>query len=306
MDRYGLTRRGFLHSSAALAGAAALSSVTLPTLAAPADGAKRLATDLVPLGKTGLTISRLGIGTGSNNGHVQADLGKADFIKLIQYAHERGVTYIDNAKNYVTFGWISEAIQGLPREKVFLQSKIWGIPTDTLKTIDDFRSAYKTDYIDSLLVHCMTKPDWTDDHKRMMDQMSEAKDKQWIKTKGVSCHSLPALQTAQATDWNEVHLVRINPQGKHMDIKTGDSGGKNQADVSAVLAEIKAMHDKGRGIIGMKICGNGDFANDPAEREKSVRFAMNNPNIDCVVIGMRSPAEVDDNIAMINKALAPA
>lgn len=298
MDRSGLTRRGFLQTSAALAGVAALSSTGLA-----ADAAKRTATDLVPLNKTGLTISRLGIGTGSNNGHVQADLGKADFIKLIRYAHERGVTYIDNAKNYVTFDWISEAIQGLPREKVFLQSKIWGIPADTMATIDKFRSSYKTDYIDSLLVHCMTKPDWTDDHKRMMDAFDEAKEKKWIRAKGVSCHSLPALQTAAQSDWNEVHLVRVNPQGRHMDHPGGDSGRKS-VDVNPVLAEIKTMHEKGRGVIGMKICSNGDFSNDPAAREKSIRFAVNHPHIDAIVIGMRSTGEVDENIEMVNKALA--
>jgi predicted aldo/keto reductase-like oxidoreductase len=299
MDRSGLTRRGFLQTSAAMAGAAALSSTGLGAEAA----GKRTAVDRVPLGKTGLTISRLGIGTGSNNGHVQADLGKGDFIKLIRYAHERGVTYIDSAKNYVTFDWIAEAIEGLPREKVFLQSKVWGIPPDPLNAIDQFRSVYKTDYVDSLLVHCMTKANWTDDHKRLMDAIDQAKEKQWIRAKGVSCHSLPALQAASRSDWNEVHLVRVNPQGVHMDHAGGDSGRK-PADIDPVLAEIKAMHEKGRGVIGMKICGNGDFANDPAAREKSIRFAVNNSNIDAIVIGMRSTREIDENIEVVNRALA--
>lgn len=308
MDRFGLTRRGFLQTSAALAGAAA--ALSSPALAAAADtpaAPQRTAADQVPLGKTGLTLSRLGIGTGSNNGHVQADLGKADFIKLIRYAHDRGVTYIDNAKNYVTFDWIAEAIQGLPREKVFLQSKVWGIPQDPLATIDSFRSTYKTDYVDTLLVHCMTKPGWTtDDHKRLMDAMDQAKEKQWIRAKGVSCHTLPALKEANQSDWNEVHLVRINPMGAFMDVDAHkDQWDKGTAPVEPVLAEIKSMADKGRGVIGMKICGNGTFTN-PADRDKSIRFAMNNPNIHAVVIGMKSPQEIDENIAMINKALAPA
>lgn len=301
MDRSGLSRRGFLQSSAALAGAMALSS----TGVLAENAVKRSAIDQVPLGKTGLMISRLGIGTGSNNGHVQKDLGKEEFIKVIRYANERGISYIDNARNYVTFDWIGDAMRELPREKVFLLSKVWGVPEDPLKTIDDFRAAYKTDYIDTVLVHCMTKTGWTDSHKRLMDGLSEAKERKWIRTKGVSCHSLVALQEAQKSDFNEVHLVRINPQGTHMDKPNGDSG-KKTTDIEPVLAEIKAMHDKGRGIIGMKICGNGDFSTLPAEREKSIRFAMNNPHIDAVTIGMRSYAEIDDNIAAINKALAAA
>jgi predicted aldo/keto reductase-like oxidoreductase len=63
------------------------------------------------------------------------------------------------------------------------------------------------------------------------------------------------------------------------------------------------MHEQGRGIIGMKILGNGLFK-DPAEREKSIRFAMSNPNIDAVVIGMKTRQEVDEAIERINRALA--
>ena len=35
----------------------------------------------------------------------------------------------------------------------------------------------------------------------------QAKEKKWIRAKGVSCHSLPALRAATASDWTEVHLV---------------------------------------------------------------------------------------------------
>jgi predicted aldo/keto reductase-like oxidoreductase len=302
MNQFGPSRRQFLRTSAALAGAAAMAPAM--GFGAATQGVKRTAADQVPLGKTGLMISRLGIGTGSNNGHVQTDLGKEEFIKLIRYAHDQGVTYIDCAQAYVTFPWIAEAIKGLDREKVFIQSKVPGQPEDILATIDNHRSVYKTDYVDSMLVHCMTKPGWTDEWKRIMDGFNAAKEKKWIRAKGVSCHTLPALKDGNKTEWSEVHLVRVNPMGKFMDADAPkEQWGKVGVPVDPVLAEIKAMHDKGRGVIGMKICGNGTFT-DPADREKSIRFAMNNPNIDCVVIGMKSVKEVDENIGMINRALA--
>ena len=49
--------------------------------------------------------------------------------------------------------------------------------------------------------------------KRIMDAFEEAKARKWIRKKGVSCHSLPALRTAAASDWPEVHLVR-QPAGQ--------------------------------------------------------------------------------------------
>ena len=78
---------------------------------------------------------------------------------------------------------------------------------------------------------------------------------------------------------------------------------KSEIAVEPVLQQIKMMHDKGRGVIGMKIYGNGTFT-DVADRERSVKFAMGNPNIDAVVIGLKSRAEVDETIAMMNRALA--
>ncbi|HYG23295.1 MAG TPA: aldo/keto reductase [Verrucomicrobiae bacterium] len=298
-----ISRRDFLRASTVVAGAVLVSPWSLPQAFAAAP--RRTAVDQVALGKTGLKISRLGIGTGSNNGHLQTAEGKEAFIKLIRYAYDQGVTYIDTAERYATFPWIAEAIKDLPREKLFIQSKVPDRPEDVLATIDKHRKTFKTDYIDSLLIHCMTRGNWTDadQWKRVMDSFDEAKEKKWILSKGVSCHSLPALQAATRTPWTEVHLVRINPQGKHMDTPSGAWNGDATAEVNPVVEEIEAMHDKGRGVIGMKIFGNGDFR-DPAEREKSIRYAMSRKDVHAIVIGFTTPGEIDEAIERMNRALA--
>jgi len=303
MKAHGMNRRQFLQTSAALAGSAVLSP--LARTGAAGEAVKRTAVDQVALGKTGLRLSRLGFGTGSNSGRDQAVLGKEGFIKLIHYAYDKGITYIDAAQSYQTFGWIGEAIRGLPREKLFLQSKVPGRADDILATIDRHRTTFGTDYIDSLLIHCMVRPGWIDEMKRAMDGFSEAKDKKWIRAKGVSCHTLPALKAAVTSGWPEVHLVRVNPQGKYMDGEDIRWDGQSATEVPPVMEQIKLMHDKGRGVIGMKLFGNGSLA-DPAEREASVRFVMSQPEIDAVVIGFKSTAEIDEAITRINAALAAA
>ncbi len=53
------------------------------------------------------------------------------------------------------------------------------------------------------------------------------------------------------------------------------------------------MHVNGHGIIGAKLIGNGKFTN-AADREKSIRFAMAQPEIHAVTIGCKSPAEIDE------------
>lgn len=304
MNSHKLNRRQFVRTSAALAGTALLSPWALAdSRAATSQAVKRAAVDQMTLGKTGLKLSRLGFGTGSNNGREQTALGKEGFTKLIHYAYDQGITYIDAAQAYRTFEWIGDAIKGLPREKLFIQSKVPGKPDDVLATIDHHRKTFGTDYIDSLLVHCMIREKWTDEWKRVMDAFDEAKEKKWIRAKGVSCHTLPALRAATASDWTEVHLVRVNPQGRFTDGAAADWGGWSANDIAPVMQEIKTMRAKGRGVIGMKIIGNGTFEN-AADREKSIRFAMACKDIDAIVIGFTSQQEIDEAIERMNRVLA--
>ena len=294
-----LNRRQFLERSASAASALLLTSCSWLQ---PQTAVKRTAADQVALGKTGLKMSRLGFGTGSNSGNVQYDLGQENFNKLIHYAYDRGITYFDCAQSYRTFEWMKGAIKGLPREKLFIQSKVPGKPDQVLAAIDQQRKVFNTDYVDSMLIHCMVKDGWTDEWKRIMDAFDEAKQKKWIRAKGVSCHSLPALRAATASHWTEVHLVRVNPQAKHID-GMDPSWNNPGHDLTPVLAELQTMRAQGRGIIGMKIIGNGDFT-QPEDREKSIRYAMSRPELDAIVIGFKSTAEIDEAIERTNRALA--
>lgn len=302
----GVSRRKFIQTSTStLAGAALLGSwPEMHSTAADAPPPKRTAVDQVTLGKTGIKLSRLGFGTGSNSGHDQAALGKDNFANLVHYAYDHGITYIDTAQTYATFTWISDAIKGLPREKLFIQSKVPGKPGDVLAAIDHHRKVFNTDYVDSLLIHCMIEQQWTDDWKRIMDGFNEAREKQWIRAKGVSCHSLPALRAATASDWTEVHLVRVNPQGKRIDGMAEEVWNNDDPthDVTPVLEQIKTMHAKGRGVIGMKIIGNGQFVN-AGDREQSIRFAMGCKEIDAIVIGFTNREQIDEAIERMNRAL---
>lgn len=310
MSYKSISRRKFIQQSAAVAGAATTAGIITPLVttvdAAPTAAAAvvRSASDLVPLGKKGYKISRLGMGTGSNGGKVQRDLGQQGFTKLVRYAYDRGVTYIDTADNYGTHEMVREAIKGIPRERLFIQTKMpWGKPEfvqGTLQTLDRYRKELGTDYIDSLLIHCTTKHTWHHDLKGMMDAFDEAQQRGWIRAKGVSCHGLPALQRATQVDWVEVQLARVNPQGRHVDGKDGTFG--EQGIVPDAMREIKAMHAGGRGVIGMKLIGNGDFKN-AADRDQAMRYAMNCGFVDAIVIGFGSTAEIDESIARMNRAL---
>ncbi len=76
-----------------------------------------------------------------------------------------------------------------------------------------------------------------------------------------------------------------------------------QNETGPVLEQLKIMHDKGRGVIGMKMVGNGTFVN-AEDRHKALKFAMSRPEVNAVVIGFKNRAEVDEGISRVNTVLA--
>ncbi len=306
--RQPITRRSFLEKT--LAGAALVVG-GLPALpAGEAKQAKKSATDKVQLGKSKVVVTRLAMGTGSIGGRIQRDLGQEKFTRLVRHGWEKGIRFIDTADNYRMHGMIQKAIQGLPREELVLQTKMqWTKFTETAPQeitarvhaeLDRFRKELGVDYLDLLLMHNTDRKGWPQSLEGVQDALSAAKEKGIIRAHGVSVHGLPGLREVAGCKWVEVALVRINHMGKHMD---GERGSWDEtANVPEALQEIEKIHGAGKGIIGMKLIGNGDFT-DAREREKSIRFVLSRPFVNAVDIGFKSPDEIDEAIERINRAL---
>ncbi len=290
-------RRQFL-AAGSLAAGAALTSVS----AVAAKG--RSATDLVTLGKTGLKLSRLGIGLGSYGGRVQHDLGQEGFNRLVRYAFDKGVRYLDCAQSYKTFDWVAEAIKGLPRDQLFILSKIGGNPEKPEEVIDNHLKNFRTDYIDCILLHCAVTATWPQERARLMEAIDKAKEQGKIRSKGISCHALPALRVAAESEWVEVNLVRVNPQAVLVDSET-PSWNVPGKRIEPVLEQLAVMKKNNHGVIGMKLIGEGAFK-QPEERERAIRFVMTLPEIDAATIGFKNSGEIDEAILRINNALGSA
>jgi aryl-alcohol dehydrogenase-like predicted oxidoreductase len=312
-----LNRRTFIKTTAAVAGTVFLSRYSIGAETAAAS-VKKTAVDQVTLGKSGLKLSRLGLGLGTRNGTEQRNLGQEGFNNLIKYAYDQGITCFDTAESYQTRSMIAPAIKGLPREKLFIQTKIevYGgrmgrrgaaaAPASNLERIEGFLKEFEVEYIDSLLIHCLTNPSWDEQNKQMMEDLAKAKEKGYIRSHGVSTHSLSATTKAASLDWVDVNLVRINPQGVLMDTKqdvTFSSVPSAEADVPPVVEQLKNMRKNGHGVIGMKLIGEGAFK-DIEQRKKSIAWVMQSDIIDAAIIGVKSKEEIDEAIKNVNDAFA--
>lgn len=286
----GFSRRNFFGPM--LGGAAIAATARAETPVAPPQ---------VTLGTTGITMSRLGFGTGVKSGNkrsVMTKKGFAEFVSLFRHCHDRGVTFFDLADWYGSHPYCREALRHIPREDVTIMTKFWwrsdgDIPSlsvahrrqSAVKALHRYKVELQTDYIDMLLLHCLVKPAWVEEMKPYMDVFSEAKEKGELKAVGVSCHNFGAMQTAVEQPWVDVILARLNPHGVMCD-----------SSPEEVLALLQQAKKKGKAVIGMKIYGEGKLVD---QRDECMKYAQTCGVLDAMTIGAVSAEQVDDNLKLM-------
>jgi predicted aldo/keto reductase-like oxidoreductase len=283
-----LDRREFLRTTIA----AATVTTAWPALAAPAAPALK-ATTKRTLGKTKLTCSLLGVGTGTR-GDEQSRMPDDGLVAMLEHAYARGITYFDLADRYKSHPYMNKALKNsIPREKVMILSKSWSREADDVAAdLERFRQELDTDYLDIVLLHCIRggEDDWPNKLKPAMDVMAEAKAKGHIRAHGVSIHNFEALKRIADTEWCDVALIRINPYNIRMD-----------APAEEVVPVIESIHKAGKGVLGMKILGEGD-PQVIAKMSQALEFAMGLGTIDAMTIGFLSTDELDDVITRMDAA----
>ncbi len=264
----------------------------------------------VPLGKTKIKVTRVGLGTGMRGGNRQSNhtrMGKERFEALAKGCYERGIRLYDAADLYGTHPFLADALRKMPRKDYVISSKIWwrrgGIPESERPGADvvvhRFLQELNTDYIDMILLHCVVSPTWLDELSEYMNTLAKLKKKGIIRAHGVSCHSLAALQACVKEPWVDSVHVRINPYAVAMDVKKVE-------DVAEVAAVLKALHEQGKGVVGMKLIGEGGFRDSDEKRDESIRYVLNLGCVDTMVVGFERPNEIDDFAARVRKVPATA
>jgi len=290
-----LSRREFLKATLAAGAIASAGSLSL-------NAATGKATDLVTLGKSGLKVTRLAFGTGSNNGHVQSSLGQKEFSRLIHYAYERGIRFFETSESYTTPAMLGEALKVFPRESYQLMNKVTtDVGVDPLKRFDQMRRISQTEYFDIMLLHWQITGNWMSTTGRWQDGILEAQAKKTILARGASVHGQPALRQMPGNKWLEVAMIRMNHNGTRMDGPRYDEGD-HPDQVNVVVDHVHQVKKEGMGVISMKLVGDGTFKRHE-DRQAAMRFAFKNAGIDCATVGFKNTHEIDEAIDNMNVAL---
>lgn len=259
-------------------------------------------TGLVSLGKH-LKVSRIGIGFGVKASNRESNLSRRGIQhaeNVVRHAYDAGVRFFDQADLYGCHQYVARALAGKPRESYFLSSKVWllsgGIPeedqADADVAVKRFLKECDTDYLDLVQIHCMSWRDWPVRMRKQMDLLEGLKEKGIIRAHGVTCHALAALEAAAEEPWVDVVHARINPYG----IKMNKSAEEH-------VPVIQKIHASGKGVIGMKLLGEGAFRDDSQKCDESLRFVTATGAVDVLIAGFETTDEIDDFKARVGRTL---
>jgi aryl-alcohol dehydrogenase-like predicted oxidoreductase len=300
-----LTRREILKKSLLGFGAANVSGCWAGPFLKEAAAFLPSATDRIEIGKSGVRVSRIALGTGFHGwerASNQTRLGQKGFTDLMRRGFDAGLNFYDMADLYGSHPFMKNTLKELQRDKVVLLSKIWFSggnvfrPTDrATPDVERFLGELGVDYLDVCLIHCVQDGDWPKHRRRMMDEMSFLKQKRVIRNVGVSCHDFAALRLAAEAPWVDVIFARINPEAKSMDVET-------PGRVKDVADTLKRARANGKFVVGMKIFGAGELVGQE-QRDASLRYVWGNKLVDAMTIGFEKPAQVDDTVAHLTRVL---
>lgn len=258
-------------------------------------------------GKLDWKVSPLGFGCMRLplKGKKQSDIDETETIKMIRYAIDRGVNYIDTAYPY--HGGNSEIVVGNAlkdgyREKVRLATKLpcWMVneKKDIDRFLDEQLKKLQTDYIDFYLLHALNKKLWNNMQKfNILEWGERVRNSGKIKYFGFSFHDTFEV-FKEIVDTNE-NWDFCQIQYNYLDIN-------NQAGSRG----LRYAAEKELAVVIMEPLLGGRLAHPPHEIQKIWNLAKNNkpavkwaldwlwdqPEISVVLSGMTTMEQVIENV----------
>ena len=234
------------------------------------------------LGRSGLKVSRLCYGTLTMS-PLQRDLSPQEGARLLVHAYERGVRFLDTADLYGTYPHIALALKDAPDYVISTKAYCYDRETARAALERAFRGVGR-DYIDLFMLHEQESLYTLRGHEEALVYLAEQREKGHIGAVGVSTHFVACVAAAPRFPMIDVIHPLINARG--IGIQDG-----SREDMEAA---VSAARSRGIGIFAMKPLGGGHLISDSRE---ALEYAISNPLLDSVALGMQSVEEIDANVA---------
>ena len=246
------------------------------------------------------------------NSRDPSDVNEAESIRMIRYAIDHGVNYVDTAYLYhqgQSEPIVGRALQHGYRQKVKLATKlpIWMVSSmdDCDRSLNEQLERLQTDYLDFYLLHGMNKEWWPKVRDLGVLRWAEKAMAQGrFGYLGFSFHDDFEVFKGIIDDYDNWTLCQI--QFNYMDVA-----------YQAGIKGLKYASDKGLAVVIMEPLRGGQLSKEPPAEvarlwasaqqkrtpvEWALQWVWNHPEISLVLSGMTAMEHVVENISIANRS----
>lgn len=237
----------------------------------------------VELGNSGLWVTKLCFGTLTMS-PLQQNMSPEDGARLLVYAYERGVRFLDTADLYANYDHIRLALKNAPDYVISTKAYCWDEETASAALERAYRGLGR-DYIDLFMLHEQESLYTLRGHEEALNYLEKQRAAGHIGAIGISTHFAGCVKAASRFPYIRVVHPLINIDG--IGIQDG-----SREDMEKAIEHTRGF---GVGIFAMKPLGGGHLIRSGKE---ALQYALHSPLIDSVAVGMQSFEEIDANIAI--------
>lgn len=247
----------------------------------------------VLLGNTKIRVSIAGFGV-LPIGPSQLKLPVEEGAKIIRYALNHGINFLDTAQYYRTYPYIRKALENREFQDVVICSKSLCEDYDgMMEAILEARKDLNREVIDIFLMH-EVRSGQLEHRKGAWQALKDAKEKGLVRAIGLSTHHVDITRAAASMENLDVVFPLINYAG------LGIRKGEEFATKEEMMEAITACHKAGKGIFSMKAFGGGSLT---GHYQEALDYVFSKPEIDSVMIGFGKTSEVDDLLSYLDGSM---
>ena len=288
------------------------------------------------LGRTGLTVTRAGLGSGGRSRLGLNKFGQDHAASIVRAAYDSGVTFFDTATVYGTESAVGQGLAGIPRDRYVLSTKFpykvdgGSIKSaqDLLATLEESLRALRVDCVDILHLHGVHPDDYVQARDALVPAMIKAKEQGKIRFPGITelfgsdtTHDM--FKLALPDDFFDVVMIGynlLNPSAVKALLPQCMERGVGTLCMFAVRDSLSNPDNLRLDISRMLESGQVDpslvsadedlsFLKDPdvagSIMEAAYRFCRHTQGIDVTLTGTGNADHLRDNLASIEKPRLP-
>lgn len=212
--------------------------------------------------------------------------------RILREAYKLGVIFWDTSDDYGSQPHVASALKSVPRKEVVISTKTSAKSgKGEKKSLEDSLEELGTEYVDVFLLHNVIS-DWITGCRRVLRELNDVKGAGAAKAIGLSTHRVTVVSEASPLGEVDVIITICRKADQATVSRYHENIPLEDGNIEEMLRAIALAHNRGKGIIAMKVLGTSAIRN----YRSSIWSVARLKSVDAMVVGMKSVNEVEKNV----------